>query len=249
MAGCLFWFALPILAGCFLPLKLSAAEAGSPDCAEMEARFLKFRQLLDSAPTNQAFSWQFGQAAFDFADCVPDTHRKAEIAEQAIQVCRNAASADPKSPAAKYYLALNLGRLAETRGLSALKLVREMETVLLSVKTLDDHFDHAGADRTLGMLYKDAPGWPASIGSNSKGRLHLAEAVKIDGIFPENRLVYCEALLHWKRSNELQGQLEELEETWEVSRKQFGGKEWQSSWIGWEQRKAMLLKATKATQK
>ncbi len=78
--------------------------------------------------------------------------------------------ANPNSAPAHYYLAMNLGQLARTEFLGALKLVREMEREFKTAAELDAQFDFAGPERSLGLLYRDAPGWPVSIGSKRKAR-------------------------------------------------------------------------------
>ena len=62
---------------------------------------------------------------------------------------------------------MNLGQLARTRGLSALKLVDQMEREFTRARDLDEHLDWAGPDRNLGLLYGDAP-VIGSIGSRTR---------------------------------------------------------------------------------
>lgn len=50
---------------------------------------------------------------------------------------------DPKSAAGHYYLGMNLGQLARTKLLGALKLVDEMEREFKAAVALDERFDHA----------------------------------------------------------------------------------------------------------
>src|SRR5947208_15493408 len=111
-------------------------------------------------------------ACFDWADLVESNSHRAEIAEQGISAARQALKLEPKMGAAHYYLGLNLGQLARTKKIGALKLVGEMEREFLAAIDLDPKFDFAGAHRSLGLLYLDAPGWPASIGNRTKARLH-----------------------------------------------------------------------------
>ena len=63
---------------------------------------------------------------------------------------------------------MNLGQLARTEYLGALTLVKQMEQEFKAAGGLDPQFDHAGPKRNLGLLYRDAPGWPVSIGNPSK---------------------------------------------------------------------------------
>ena len=92
---------------------------------------------------------------------------------------------------------MNLGQLARTETLGALKLVREMEREFKTAAELDGHFDYAGPERSLGLLYRDAPGWPVSIGSRRKAREWLEQAEKLAPEYPENHLNLVESYLQW----------------------------------------------------
>ena len=102
---------------------------------------------------------------------------------------------------AHYYLGMNLGQLARTRGLSALRLVNQMQREFTRARDLDEHFDWAGPDRNLGLLYRDAPAF-ASIGSRSKAREHLMRAVELAPRYPENRLNLVETYLQLGRTQQ-----------------------------------------------
>src|SRR6185369_6107731 len=93
-------------------------------------------------------------------------------------VSRDAVARASNSAPAHYYLGMNLAQLAQTKFLGALKIVSEMETEVSIVRDLDAKFDDAGADRNLGLLYRDAPAI-GSIGSRPKAREHLQSAVKL----------------------------------------------------------------------
>jgi hypothetical protein len=64
--------------------------------------------------------------------------------------------------------------------LGALSIVKEMEKEWLATLALDPHCDYAGADRNLGLLYRDAPGFPLSIGSRGKAEQCLQHAVQLN---------------------------------------------------------------------
>jgi hypothetical protein len=95
------------------------------------------------------------------------------MAHEGIQVCRRWLQRAPNQAAAHYYLGMNLAQLARTKSLGALSIVKEMEKEWLATLALDAHCDYAGADRNLGLLYRDAPGFPLSIGSRLKAEQHL----------------------------------------------------------------------------
>src|SRR5690242_19648392 len=71
---------------------------------------------------------QFSRACFDWADYATNNTRRAVIAEEGIAVARKRIVADAASVPGLYYLAMNLGQLARTKSLGALKLVSQMRS-------------------------------------------------------------------------------------------------------------------------
>ena len=134
---------------------------------------------------------------------------------------------------------MNLGQLARTRGLSALKLVAEMEIEFKRARDLDEKMDHAGPDRNLGLLYREAPR-VASIGSRSNAQKYLQKAAEVDPDFPENRLNLIESYLDWSDRNGAKREFKALEELWVAATKTLAGPEWVCSWGDWQKRRAQV---------
>lgn len=187
--------------------------------------------------TNDAdLAWQFGRACFDEADLARDDAQREQLARQGMAACQRAIRLDPKRAAGHYYLALNLGQLARTKTLGALKLVDEMETKLKTAIALEPAFDYAGAHRSLGLLYQDAPGRPVSIGSRTKALQHFQSAVQINPDYPGNRLCLLEAWLKWNEPELVRQNLKVVEEVLRTARGKLTGAEWESSWQEWDER-------------
>ncbi|MCB1124983.1 MAG: hypothetical protein KDM81_00695, partial [Verrucomicrobiae bacterium] len=107
---------------------------------------------------------------------------------------------------------------------------------LLQARALDKSFDHGGPDRTLGLLYRDAPGWPLSVGNRKKARQHLEAAAAIAPDYFENRLNLLESLVDWREKS---AALEEYRRTAALlpkARAALTGPEWEASWIDWDAR-------------
>jgi hypothetical protein len=130
---------------------------------------------------------------------------------------------------------MNYGRLAQTKGLGALKLVDDMEHEFLIVRELDENLDYAGADRNLGLLYRDAPSF-GSIGSRTKARQHLVKATQLAPDYPENRLNLIEACLKWNDRNGARREFKSLEEILPQARSNLVGDDWAASWFDWDER-------------
>jgi tetratricopeptide (TPR) repeat protein len=199
-----------------------------PQRAYQEARG-RFQKNSDDSKA----AWEFGRACFDLAQTATNKAQRAEIAEQGIAACRKALATESNSVAAHYYLGLNLGQLARTRGLSALKIIKEMEQEWTTAARLDPGFDHAGPERSLGMLYRDAPAL-ASVGSRSKSRQRFSRAIEQAPHYPENRLEFIEAYLKWGDEAEAGRELKALEKCWAAARAELAGPEWAESWKNWE---------------
>ncbi|MBI3851333.1 MAG: hypothetical protein HY298_13815 [Verrucomicrobia bacterium] len=211
--------------------------------------FLEAQALYKREMNQPDAAWHFARACFDWADLATNHTQRAEIAELGIAAGRQAVARDPISAAAHYYLAMNLAQLAQTKKLGALKIVEEMEREFKAARDLDSRFDFAGPERNLGLLYRDAPGWPLSIGNRNKARQHLQKAVELSPDFPDNQLNLLEAYLSWGEKKAVQAQLEKVEKVLTTARKQFTGVEWTSSWADWDQRwEKIKSKVTETTK-
>jgi hypothetical protein len=184
---------------------------------------------------NVEAAWQFARACFDLAGLATRSSDRADIAEQGIAVTRQALARESNSAPARYYLGMNLAQLAQTKFLGALKIVKQMEQEFSIVCDLDPKLDQAGADRNLGLLYRDAPAL-GSIGSRPKARLHLQSAVTLAPESPENRLNLIETYVKWDERPAAQRELKALENVWPQARANLTGEEWDSSWADWERR-------------
>lgn len=221
-----------------VPLRgdVRAEDAPADFAARAHRLFIESRERLRAHPNNAEAAWQFARAAFDWAEFATNDTQRAALANQAIAVCRPLIEREPTLAAAHYYLALNLGQLARTKSLGALKLVEEMEQRFKRARELDAQFDFAGPDRSLGLLYRDAPGWPASIGSRARARHHLERAVELAPEFPENRLCLLEALLKWGDRKSARTQALNLPAVFQRARATFTGEAWAAAWVDWERR-------------
>lgn len=198
-----------------------------------------------AAETNRFESaWLLGKAAFDWGEFSTGSVQRAEIAETGIQASLAAVRLQARRAEGHYYLAMNRGQMARTKTFGALRLVAEMEKGLKLALSFDSRFDHAGAERSLGLLYARAPGWPASIGNKTKARHHLSRAVELEPGFPENALALMEALIQWGDQKQLARQMREYEERLGTMRAQWAGDEWAWSWVDWDTRwKSIRMKS------
>jgi hypothetical protein len=206
------------------------------------------RKQYRATPDDVTAAWQFARACFDVADFATNKAERAVMAQQGITACQKALARESNSAPAHYYLGMNLGQLARTKGLTALRLVSQMEREFQRAHDLEEQLDWAGPDRNLGLLYLDAPSI-ASIGSRVKAREHLIRAVELAPRYPANRLNLIEAYLQWREPNNARRELAALEQLWPAARTNFVGEAWAASWADWEQRLKKLKQKIETSAK
>lgn len=214
--------------------------------ARVQERFQQAHEQFLAQTNDAEAAWHFARACFDLADVATNSSQRraeiAEIANQGIAAARHSLALNSNSAPAHYYLGMNYGKLADAkRNLFALRLTKDMEREFLAARAIDEHFDRAGPDRNLGLLYWQAPAI-GSIGSRSKARQYLKFAVQTAPDFPENQLNMIEAYLKWGPQADARRQFEEFEKLWPDAQKQFSGEEWAITWADWNKRLALIRK-------
>jgi hypothetical protein len=227
---------------------------GDPGTPETTARgrarqvYLERQADYKKEPLKIENAWQFARACFDVADLATNSTERATIADQGIAACREVLARDPRSAAAHYYLGMNLGQLAQTRVLTALKLVDQMEHEFELASKLDENFDYAGPARNLGLLYREAPSI-GSIGSRRKALRNLQRATEVAPLYPENGLNLIESCLKWNDVSRAKQELKALEDHWPRAKTNLVGAAWAVSWTDWTQRLAQAKKKIEESSK
>jgi tetratricopeptide (TPR) repeat protein len=220
-----------------------AATTNSNLVARAQDAFSKAETEFKAKPSDPVVAWQFARACFDLADFAQNNSERARLGEKGVAACRQSLARKSDSAEAHYYLGMNLGQIARTRGLSALKIVDEMESEFEAARKLDEKLDYAGPDRNLGLLYRDAPSF-ASIGSRVKARQHLQRAIELCPEYPETRIALAEACAKWGDRKGLTREWKGLETMLPEARNHFSGIEWAASWADWDARLAVLKQKT-----
>lgn len=221
-----------------------AQSTTNPVFAARAEKAFRQAQVQFAAGTNAAAAWQFARASFDFADYATNDTQRADLARLGIAACQKLLARDTNSAPGHYYLALNYGQLAraEAPSLAAYRLVRPMESEFKTAADLDKYFDHAGPERCLGLLYRDAPGWPLSIGSRRKARDWLEQAAKLAPDYPGNPLNLAESFLQWHERDNATTELNKLDALWPKAQKNLTGEAWEPNWNDWSRRRDIARK-------
>ena len=243
-----------LAAAIFLSAGVGIVFAGEPlnpiFAGRAGAEYHRAQTRFQSNTNDPAAAWQFARACFEFNDFATNNAGRAELANQGIAACRQLLARKSNSAPGHYYLAIELGQLADTkRNMAAFKMVKEMEREFKTAGDLDEHFDYAGPARCLGLLYRDAPGWPMSIGSRHKAREWLEQAVQLAPDYPENRLNLVESYWQWKDHEAAGNELKTLDALWPSAQTNFTGEAWERSWNDWSTRREVARKKLKETRR
>ena len=228
------WSLLPgaLLLSALLLWQSAGAEPITPQVlsGRAAAEYLRLQAQFQTATNVSPVAWQYARACYNFAEFATNDESRAGLAVKGIGACRQLLKADPKSAPGHYWLGMNLGQLARTELLGALALVREMEEEFKTAVNLDVTVDYGGPARSLGLLYREAPGWPTSIGSKRKAREWLERAAHTAPDFPENWLVLGESYLQWHEPDTARERLQQLTKIWPAAHTNFTGVVWEGDW-------------------
>jgi hypothetical protein len=238
--GMFIWIQLAVFLAGFAASAQSTNPPGPGEFAIRAKReFVEARSRYQTNSNDVEAAWLFARACFDLGEFARNNSERAEVAETGIAVSRKLVSQHPNSVEGRYYLAMNMGQLARTKTLGALRLVDLMEVEFNAARKLNEKFDYAGPWRNLGLLYLEAPAF-GSIGSRSKARQHLRRAVELAPNYPENRLILTEAYLRWGDEAAAAREFKTLAAGWAQAKTNFSGDKWVMSWIDWQKRYDVL---------
>ena len=215
--------------------ELRAADGQKLFLARAETEMQRAQKVFQADKNISTNAVQFARACFDVAELATNETQRADVSRLGIAACQSLLAREPKSAAGHYYLAMNFGELAEAENpsLAAYKLVHEVEHEFTTAAQLDERFDYAGPARCLGLLYRDAPGWPLSIGSKHKAQHWLDRAATLAPDYPENFLNLAESHLRWHQADEAAAALKKLDALWPSARTNLVGNAWEKNWSDW----------------
>ena len=138
----------------------------------------------------------------------PEAERRGYL-EKGIAAAQQAARLEPGRPEGHFWLAADMGALAEKFGVRAgLKYRKPIREELETVLRLDPAFMQGSADRALGRYYFEVPGLFG--GSKSRAEQHLRASLAYNADSTISRYFLAELLIDQKRTAEARAELQRV---------------------------------------
>jgi hypothetical protein len=163
---------------------------------------------LQKDPRDFEAAWKLARVSYWLGGHAPDAERRAAF-ENGLKAARAAIAIHPDRPDGHFWLAANMGGLAESFGLrQGLKYRGDIKAALLTVLKLDPAYQHGSADRALGRWYYKVPGLFG--GSKKKSEEHLRRSLTYDPNSSSSLFFLAETLIALDRDAEARATLEQL---------------------------------------
>lgn len=156
-------------------------------------------------------AWKLARARYWLGGHAPQKARKG-LLEAGVEAGRTAAAIAPVKPEGHFWMAANMGALAESFGLrQGLKYRGAIRDALVTVLSLDAAFQQGSADRALGRWYFKVPGLFG--GSKRKSEEHLRRSLTYNANSIASRFFLAETLLALDRKAEAIAELQRVIDT------------------------------------
>jgi tetratricopeptide (TPR) repeat protein len=179
---------------------------------------------LRANPADFEAAWKLARAKYWLGRHAPQNERKSYL-EAGIAAGRAAVATQPNRPEGHFWIAANMGALAESFGLrQGLKYRGDIRDQLTTSLKIDPAFQQGSADRALGRWYFRVPGLFG--GSKKKSEEHLRRSLTYNQNSIASRYFLAETLLEMDRKVEAMTELQRVIELspdpeWEPEDKEF----------------------------
>jgi len=151
-------------------------------------------------------AWKLARADYWLGGHAPEAERRSFL-EQGIDAGRRAAALQPGRPEGHFWMAANMGALAESFGRAqGLKYRKPIKEALETVLRLDAAFQDGSADRALGRWYFKVPRLFG--GSDRQAEAHLRKSLTYNPNSTASHFFLAELLLDDGRKQEARTELE-----------------------------------------
>jgi len=200
----------------FAPAQPPASSAADPDAlyaartdlASARRAEAVWAERLRRDPRDLESAWKAARARYWLGGHAPAAEQQTFL-ESGIAAARNAIALAPDRPEGHFWLAANMGALAESFGLrQGLKYRGTIKDELLIVLKLDPAFQEGSADRALGRWYARVPGLFG--GSMSKAEEHLRRSLTYGRNSTASHFFLAEMLFDTHRQDEARAELQRV---------------------------------------
>ena len=166
-----------------------------------EAQLARDRRNVDAA-------WKLARACYWLGGHVAREEQRRQY-ERGVEAGRTAAALSPRRPEGHFWMAANMGALAESFGLrQGLKYRGAIKDSLETVLAIDPAFQQGSADRALGRWYFKVPG--VFGGSNEKAVDHLRRSLVHHPDSTASHYFLAETFLEMHRRPEARAELQKV---------------------------------------
>ena len=182
--------------------------AGREDLAKARRAAVVWAERLEKNPRDFESAWKLARARSWIGGRAPEAERKA-VLEAGISAGRAAVALEPNRPEGHFWIAANMGALAESFGMrQGLKYRGDIKNELLIVLKLDPAYQHGSADRALGRWYFKVPGLFG--GSNTKSEEHLRKSLTYNPNSSSSHFFLAETLIDMGRKADARAELQRV---------------------------------------
>jgi tetratricopeptide (TPR) repeat protein len=223
MISCILAFYIVASAGpaAHEPARTAQSAPAAPDQPDPDALYARrddlasartaeriWQERLRARPADFDAAWKLARARYWIGGHAPESERKA-VLEAGIEAGRAAVRAEPNRPEGHFWIAANMGALAESFGLrQGLKYRGPVKDELLIVLKLDPAFQQGSADRALGRWYFKVPGLFG--GSKSKSEEHLRRSLIYNPQSTASHFFLAETLREQGKRDEARAELQRV---------------------------------------
>lgn len=185
-----------------------ALYAAREDLSKARRALEVWRARLERTPSDFDLAWKLARACYWLGHHDTATLRRGHL-ERGIEYARTAIGVHENRPEGHFWLAANMGALAESFGMrQGLKYRKPIREALERVLALDPGYLGGGADRALGRWYFKVPGLFG--GSNEKSVDHLQKSFVYNPNSTIGHFFLAETLLDMGRTAEARAELQKV---------------------------------------
>ena len=182
--------------------------ADRADLTSATAASALWSEALKRDPRDFEAAWKLARVSYWLGGHAPEKDRRGYL-ESGMQAARAAIALEPQKPDGHFWLAANMGTLAESFGLrNGLRYRGPVKDELETVLKLDPAFMNGSADRVLGRWYFRVPKLLG--GSNKRAEEHLRASLKYDDNSTISHFFLAELLIDEDRKPEARAELQKV---------------------------------------